>query len=72
MHGNAYELCLDWYETYHAPTTDPAGAASGSGRVKRGGGLRSDASYCRSAYRFISNPSSRIISHGFRLSRTLP
>ena len=72
MHGNVFEWCLDWHEAYHAPTTDPAGAASGSYRVLRGGSCDDYARYCRSAYRFSSTPSFRNGSIGFRLSRTLP
>ncbi len=72
MHGNVWELCLDWYETFHAPATDPAGAASGSGRVLRGGGWRYGAGGCRSAVRGFYWPGSRTDSVGFRLSRTLP
>jgi formylglycine-generating enzyme required for sulfatase activity len=72
MHGNAWEWCLDWYETYHAATTDPAGAASGSIRVSRGGGWGYFAYGCRSAIRYGSRPSYRYFSFGFRLSRTLP
>ena len=77
MHGNVWEWCLDWYETYHAATTDPAGAASGSLRVKRGGSWGNVAWYCRSAARSCNfAPDYRTNSGygygGFRLSRTLP
>jgi formylglycine-generating enzyme required for sulfatase activity len=72
MHGNVWEWCLDWYETYHAATTDPVGAASGSSRVGRGGGWFNDANRCRSAVRYFLYPSVRSGGIGFRLSRTLP
>jgi formylglycine-generating enzyme required for sulfatase activity len=72
MHGNVWEWCLDWYETYHATTTDPVGAASGSSRVRRGGCWDSFAEYCRSAYRLSLPPSFRYYIFGFRLSMTLP
>lgn len=74
MHGNVWEWCLDWHETYHAPTVDPGGASSGSIRVLRGGSwYYYHASNCRSAYRFgYGFPSARGGDGGFRLSRTLP
>jgi formylglycine-generating enzyme required for sulfatase activity len=72
MHGNVWEWCLDWYEAFHAPTTDPVGAASGSGRVLRGGGWIFYAEFCRSAVRGYCWPDLRYDDLGFRLSRTLP
>ncbi len=72
MHGNVWEWCLDWYETYHAATTDPVGAASGSRRVRRGGSWYCDAGSCRSALRSSLGPDGRSGDIGFRLSRTLP
>jgi formylglycine-generating enzyme required for sulfatase activity len=71
MHGNVYEWCWDWYGDYpHVLQTDPAGAASGSRRVQRGGSWGIDASYARSVYRGIYYPSRRYGSIGFRLVRS--
>ena len=68
MHGNVWEYCQDWHGAYAEPAkTDPTGSASGSYRVLRGGVCLYNASYCRSAYRYISVPFSRFSYRGFRL-----
>jgi formylglycine-generating enzyme required for sulfatase activity len=56
MHGNVGEWCEDRYGRYDAksPTDDPTGAATGSGRVYRGGSWTDIARYCRSASRSCS------------------
>jgi formylglycine-generating enzyme required for sulfatase activity len=68
MHGNVAEWCSDWFDYYYgsgsSSMTDPAGPASGSYRVVRGGGYNSYASNCRSAFR--SNYASGYI--GFRVA----
>jgi formylglycine-generating enzyme required for sulfatase activity len=70
MHGNLWEWCWDRYGAYASGAqTDPAGAASGSYRVLRGGGWDSSAGRLRSAYRNDSAPSNRGSGAGFRLVR---
>jgi len=57
MHGNVSEWCLDWFDTYPLmAVTDPQGALSGSGRVRRGGGWMYNAWDCRSASRDCQEP----------------
>ena len=58
MAGNMFEWCWDWYGTYAAGVqTDPRGAASGTGRVGRGGCWFGYASNTRCAGRCYEVPS---------------
>ncbi|MBS3764811.1 MAG: formylglycine-generating enzyme family protein, partial [Planctomycetes bacterium] len=66
MHGNVWELCLDYYaEDYYknSPSADPKGPEEKGKRVKRGGSWRRGASLCRSASRYYFN---RAYSDNFR------
>jgi formylglycine-generating enzyme required for sulfatase activity len=51
MHGNVFQWCLDWWETYPGTVIDPKGATSGMTRVGRGGPWLGEARDCRSAFR---------------------
>ncbi len=69
IHGNVWEMCLDWYGPYPGAVVDPTGAVTGTSRVSRGGGWDDSFAYtCRSAFRFYglqTNESSN--THGFRV-----
>ncbi|MFL6274196.1 MAG: formylglycine-generating enzyme family protein [Blastocatellia bacterium] len=73
MYGNVFEWCQDWYDQdYYTQSSDvnPLGPASGSFRVKRGGGWMFPAGFARSAARDLFAPAYRFNYVGFRLVRT--
>ncbi|MDR2452880.1 MAG: formylglycine-generating enzyme family protein [Candidatus Accumulibacter sp.] len=70
MHGNVAEWCWDWYGEYDiAGRIDPAGPATGTYRVNRGGGWNDFPKHVRSAYRGAAPPGNRMFNVGFRLAR---
>ena len=70
MHGNVADWCWDWYGEYGtAAETNPAGAATGTLRVNRGGGWNDFPKHIRSAYRAATPPENGSFNIGFRLVR---
>ena len=70
MHGNVWEWCSDWWDAAYwkdSPSEDPAGPATGSDRVIRGGGWGSFAGGCRAAFRSACEPRGRNFNLGFRV-----
>jgi len=65
VHGNVWEWCADWYDSYPSgPRSDPTGATSGWGRVLRGGSWFMAPRNCRSAVRLNGAPTSRFNGDG--------
>ncbi len=68
LHGNVREWCQDWHGAYPGGSvTNFPGAATGTGRVERGGGWGSPAVNCRSARRGSAVPDARESDLGFRV-----
>ncbi|RJP75701.1 MAG: formylglycine-generating enzyme family protein [Desulfobacteraceae bacterium] len=70
MHGNVYEVCLNWYYDYSSEKlTDPKGPIKGDFRVSRGGCWRDDSetSGCRAAIRHRIGVNDSNSYLGFRL-----
>lgn len=74
MFGNVWEWVGDWHGDYpKSPVTDPKGPATGTEKVKRGGGYDSDpAKRCRAAARNSQDPDRKDMDLGFRIARDIP
>lgn len=69
MSGNVEEWCWDWYGAVSTDkVSDPTGAATGSGRIVRGGHYNAYAEKCLPGYRSPCQPYQRSTSLGFRLA----
>jgi formylglycine-generating enzyme required for sulfatase activity len=69
MTGNIWQWCRDWYGNYPGGSlTDPAGPATGTDRVNRGGSFGSGARDERSANRAKNPPAEASAYRGFRLA----
>jgi sulfatase modifying factor 1 len=69
MSGNVREWCNDWYDASYygsSPYDNPAGPASGTSRVIRGGLWLYTPNYLRSANRDLNDPDWRAYGDGFR------
>jgi formylglycine-generating enzyme required for sulfatase activity len=72
MHGNVADWCWDWYGEYGtSEQTNPAGVATGTLRVNRGGGWNDFPKHIRSAYRAATPPGNGSFNIGFRLVRNV-
>ena len=71
MVGNVYEWTNDWYEsTRSGKTADPAGPASGTEKIFRGGAWYYNAEHARSANRERFAPTKPFTFVGFRCVRS--
>jgi len=68
FHGNVFEWCLDWNETYPGTVSDPRGGIDGADRVSRGGCWVFGARLCRAGFRYGYPPGYAHYDIGFRVA----
>ena len=69
MHGNVQEWVADWYGEYPGgAVTEPAGPATGTERILRGGGITDEPPACRSAARMPVSGGAATETSGFRVA----
>jgi len=56
MHGNVWQMCLDWYTDDITAFNGAVYTTAGTQRVRRGGAWNCEAGYCRPASRSSVNP----------------
>jgi formylglycine-generating enzyme required for sulfatase activity len=71
MHGNLWELCLDWYGNSTPSGTDPKGPSSGIYRVSKGGSYYAQWNSCTSSSRIEGSTGYQTYEDGFRVCVTL-
>ncbi|MFM8724154.1 MAG: formylglycine-generating enzyme family protein, partial [Planctomycetaceae bacterium] len=70
VHGNVWDWCQDWWDKKYygkSAEADPAGPASGSSRVVRGGSWDYESANLRSAYLGYGTPDDRYYDVGLRV-----
>ena len=70
MNGNAWELCLDWYDKkfyQRSQKKNPVNESPAKYRVSRGASWMSPAHYCERHYRNTDHPHHKRGNGGFRL-----